>query len=100
MTLSPWCTTIIDGSKVNDLKLQSPVLLGGVNTNPPPTGGDEFGNFSGEYMSFGFPLIFALASRRPVFIQNVWLADAVFFVLLTSLYYLVVYQLQLSFLFL
>ena len=76
MTLSPWCTTIMDGSKVNDLMLQSPVLLGGVNTNPPPTGSDEFGNFSGKYISFVSPLIFALPSRRTVFIQNVWLADA------------------------
>ena len=64
--------------------LQSPVLLGGVSTNPPPIGGDEFGNFSGGYMSFGSPLIFALPSRRTVFIQNVWLADAVVFMVFVT----------------
>src|ERR687888_309152 len=81
VTLSAWWTTIIDGSKVNDLTLHSPAVLGCVNTNPPPGGSVEFGNFSGGYMSFRFPLISALPSRRTVFIHNVWLVDAVFFMI-------------------
>ena len=77
MTLSPWLTTICDGSNVNTLNFQAPVLSGGVNLTPPPAGMVEFGNFSGGAGSgpVGIPLRFAKPSRCTVFIQNSLLVD-------------------------
>ena len=64
---------MVDGSKVNALNFQAPVLSGGVNTNPPPVGIVEFGYFSGGAGSepVGIPCVFAKPSRCTVFIQNV-----------------------------
>ena len=77
MTLSPWLTTICDGSNVNTLNFQAPVLSGGVNLTPPPAGIVEFGNFSGGAGSgpVGIPFRFAKPSRCTVFIQNSLLVD-------------------------
>jgi hypothetical protein len=64
---------MVEGSKVNALNFQAPVLSGGVNTNPPPAGILEFGYFSGGAGSgpVGIPFVLAKPSRCTVFIQNV-----------------------------